>query len=89
MIKVDNGEISYQDLCSMGIINMVEKTTDYRIRLPYLWASVLVKKSKISGMTYWKSMFDYDDPIYWQNFEDFNAKFWALRLSLFYLLGYR
>ncbi|GBC07211.1 hypothetical protein RclHR1_07310003 [Rhizophagus clarus] len=34
-------------------------------------------------------MFDYDDPIYWQNFEDFNAKFWALRLILFHLLGYK
>ncbi|GBC01453.1 hypothetical protein RclHR1_00420015 [Rhizophagus clarus] len=27
--------------------------------------------------------------MYWQNFEDFNAKFWALRLSLFRLLGYK
>ncbi|GBB85978.1 hypothetical protein RclHR1_12400006 [Rhizophagus clarus] len=34
-------------------------------------------------------MFNYDDPIYWQNFKDFNAKFWALRLSLFCLLGYK
>ncbi|GES78968.1 hypothetical protein GLOIN_2v583658 [Rhizophagus clarus] len=40
-------------------------------------------------MTYWRSMFNYDDPIYWQNFKDFNAKFWALRLSLFCLLGYK
>ncbi|GBB92697.1 hypothetical protein RclHR1_20430004 [Rhizophagus clarus] len=85
----DNGEISYQDLSSMGILNIEEKTTGCYIRLPYLWASVLVKRSKHSGMTYWRSMFDYDDPIYWQNFEDFNAKFWALRLSLFRLLGYK
>ncbi|GES92454.1 protein PFC0760c [Rhizophagus clarus] len=34
-------------------------------------------------------MFEYDEPIYWQNFEKFNAQFWALRLSLFRLLGYQ
>ncbi|GES91183.1 hypothetical protein GLOIN_2v1592612 [Rhizophagus clarus] len=35
------------------------------------------------------NLFDYYEPMYWQNFEDFNAKFWALRLSLFRLLGYK
>jgi hypothetical protein len=34
-------------------------------------------------------MFEYDEPIYWQNFEYFNCKFWALPLSLFKLLGYK
>ena len=40
-------------------------------------------------MNFWKSMFEYDEPMYWQNFERFNAQFWALRLSLFRLLGYQ
>ncbi|CAG8574422.1 7739_t:CDS:2 [Funneliformis caledonium] len=91
-IMIDERSTSYQDLNSMGILNLVlvkPSTGDHQIRLPYTWASVLVRASKDPGMTYWKSMFDYDEPMYWQNFEDFNAKFWALRLSLFHLLGYK
>ncbi|RHZ86550.1 hypothetical protein Glove_49g6 [Diversispora epigaea] len=34
-------------------------------------------------------MFTYDEPMYWQNFENFNAQFWTLRLSLFRLLEYQ
>ena len=33
-------------------------------------------------------MLKYDEPMNWQNFEDFNVKFWALRLCLFRLIGY-
>src|SRR6185436_1733222 len=54
---------------------------------PYVWASVLAECSKNPGMKYWQSMFEYDEPMFWQNFENFNAKFWVLRLSLFKLLG--
>ncbi|CAG8815472.1 37851_t:CDS:2, partial [Gigaspora margarita] len=91
-IMLDDGFTSYQDLSSMGILNLIliEPTTGKcHIRIPYLWASLLVRSSNHAGMAYWKSMFDYDEPMYWQNFEEFNAKFWALRLSLFYLLGYK
>jgi hypothetical protein len=31
-------------------------------------------------------MLKYDEPMNWLNFEDFNTKFWALRLSLFCLI---
>ncbi|CAB4430422.1 unnamed protein product [Rhizophagus irregularis] len=81
---------SYQDLSSMGIISLVldPKTDRYYIQIPYLWASIIVEYSDHPGMECWKSMLEYDEPMYYANFEDFNARFWALRLSLFRLLGY-
>src|SRR5206468_2313992 len=89
-ITVANQSITYQELSSFGILNLVQQTTgDYLIRLPYVWASVIVERCKDRGMDYWKSMLNYDEPMYWQNFEDFNVKFWALRLSLFELLGHK
>ena len=92
-IMFDGQLTSYQDISSMGILNLVlvePSTGEHQIRLPYTWASILVRtsESKNPGMTYWKSMFDYNKPIHWSDFEDFNARFWALRLSLFRLLGY-
>ncbi|CAG8500202.1 16689_t:CDS:2 [Funneliformis caledonium] len=90
-IKVGDEFKSYQDLSSMGILNLVpiKKGKCYNVRLPYIWVFILVQSSEHSGMDYWKSMIDYDEPMHWQNFEMFNAKFWALRLSLFRLLGYK
>ncbi|RHZ82216.1 hypothetical protein Glove_110g19 [Diversispora epigaea] len=83
---------SYRDLSSMGLINLVLANTitkKFYIHIPYSWTSILVKSSNKSEMSFWKSMFTYDEPMYWQNFENFNAQFWALRLSLFRLLGYQ
>ena len=86
----DKKTTSYRDLSSMGIITLVfdPKTKGYYIQIPYLWASIIVEFSGHPGMEFWKSMLDYDEPMYYANFEDFNARFWALRLSLFRLLGY-
>ncbi|CAG8716047.1 14804_t:CDS:2, partial [Funneliformis caledonium] len=61
---------------------------EYLIRLPYVWVCAIVESSNDPGMMYLDSMLKYDEPINWQNFEDFNAKFWALRLNLFRLIGY-
>src|SRR5690606_1546707 len=57
-------------------------------RMPYLWMSILVGISKHTELMFWQQMLKYDEPMYWQNFEDFNSKFLALRISLFRLIGY-
>ena len=90
VIMLDKTPMTYEDLSSMGFVNLVrlEQTREYLIRLPYVWACVIVENSNDPGMIYWKSMLKYDEPMDWQNFEDFNVKFWALRLSLFRLMGY-
>ncbi|CAB4411785.1 unnamed protein product [Rhizophagus irregularis] len=80
---------TYEELVSMGLINLVPAgTCCYLIRLPYLWVCAIAEYSADPDLSNWKSMLQYDDPINWQNFEDFNAKFLALRLALFRLLGY-
>ncbi|POG62894.1 uncharacterized protein OCT59_025295 [Rhizophagus irregularis] len=79
---------TYEELVSMGLINLVPAGEKYLIRLPYLWVCAIAECSSDPDLSNWKSMLQYDDPINWQNFEDFNAKFLALRLALFRLLGY-
>ncbi|CAB4430039.1 unnamed protein product [Rhizophagus irregularis] len=91
-VKVENHELgkflTYRDLVSMGFVNLVPAGEKYLIRLPYLWVCAIAECSSDPDLSNWKSMLQYDDPINWQNFEDFNAKFLALRLALFRLLGY-
>ena len=82
----------------MGILTLVpykknqsskeQSMNAFQIRMPYLWMSKLVTASEHPGMRFWQDMLNYDEPMYWQNFEDFNAKFFALRLNLFRLAGY-
>ncbi|CAG8456870.1 1628_t:CDS:2 [Paraglomus occultum] len=78
----DESKISYQKLSSRGIVNLIKKDTSSKYYLQllyyYVWVSALVEvqASKHPGMKYWKVMLNYDEPMYWQNFEDFNAKFW-------------
>lgn len=88
-----NGPMTYQDLSSRGILNLEHsRFTDgvewFKIRIPYLWMSILVAASVHPGMAFWKAMLNYDELRRWQDFEDFNVRFLALRLSLFSLLGY-
>ncbi|CAB5353462.1 unnamed protein product [Rhizophagus irregularis] len=88
-VKDNEGKLqTYEELVSMGLINLVPAGTLYLIRLPYLWVCAIAEYSTDPDLSNWKSMLQYDDPINWQNFEDFNAKFLALRLGLFRLLGY-
>ena len=89
VITADNKSLTYVELSSMGLVNLVPmEQTNYLIRLPYVWICAIVESSNDAGMMYWKSMLDYDEPMNWSNFEDFNTKFWALRLILFRLIGY-
>ncbi|CAB4408036.1 unnamed protein product [Rhizophagus irregularis] len=88
-VKDHEGKLqTYEELVSMGLINLVPAGTLYLIRLPYLWVCAIAEHSTDPDLSNWKSMLQYDDPINWQNFEDFNAKFLALRLGFFHLLGY-
>ncbi|CAB5186239.1 unnamed protein product [Rhizophagus irregularis] len=88
-VKDHEGKLqTYEELVSMGLINLVPAGTLYLIRLPYLWVCAIAEYSTDPDLSNWKSMLQYDDPINWQNFEDFNAKFLALHLGLFRLLGY-
>src|SRR5436190_1514989 len=88
--SLNERSMTYRELSSMGIVNLVpmEQIGEYLIRLPYVWVRAIVERSNDPGMTYWKFMLKYDEPMNWLNFEDFNTKFWALRLSLFRLIGY-
>ncbi|CAH1768544.1 6465_t:CDS:2, partial [Entrophospora sp. SA101] len=90
VVDPNESSMTYQELSSMGVVNLVpiKRTEEYLIQLPYVWVCAIVEDSKDPGMMYWKSMLKYDEPMYWQNFEDFNVKFWALCLSLFCLMGY-
>ncbi|CAB5395692.1 unnamed protein product [Rhizophagus irregularis] len=90
-ITLKKSSMTYQELSSMGIVNLVptKQTNEYLIRLPYVWVCAIVGNSNDPGLTYWKSMLNYDEPMNWSNFEDFNTKFWALRLCLFRLIGYK
>ncbi|GBB88475.1 hypothetical protein RclHR1_01500005 [Rhizophagus clarus] len=56
--------------------------------MPYVWVCAIVKSFSDLRMIYWKYMLKYDEPMNWKIFEDFNTKFWALRLSLFRLIEY-
>ncbi|RUS14604.1 hypothetical protein BC937DRAFT_93571, partial [Endogone sp. FLAS-F59071] len=91
-ISCVNETMTYQDVSSRGILNLeysrYESGEMFKIRIPYLWMSELVAASVHPGMSFWKTMLNYDEPMHWQDFEGFNVKFLALRLSLFRLLGY-
>ncbi|CAG8603982.1 8883_t:CDS:10, partial [Paraglomus occultum] len=91
-IDLDGEYTTYEELSSRGILTLTLyniETGEYQIQIPYIWASVLVRASKQPEMAFWKEMLNYEEPVHWQNWEDFNAQFWALRLNLFRLAGYQ
>ncbi|CAB4399715.1 unnamed protein product [Rhizophagus irregularis] len=85
-----NQSISYKLLKSSGILTLEPANTGFYIRIPYLWIRLLVKKSANKSINkFWHVMIDPDEPFYWQNWEIFNVKFWALRYCLFSALRYK
>src|ERR1043165_5817119 len=73
-IILNERSITYQEFSSMGIVNLVPmEQSEYLIRLPYVWVCAIVETSNDPGLTYWKSMLKYDEPMNWPNFEDFNT----------------
>ncbi|PKY53156.1 hypothetical protein RhiirA4_498387 [Rhizophagus irregularis] len=82
-IMLNKISMSYQELSSMGVVNLVltEERGEYLIRLPYVWVCAIVESSDDHEMMYWKSMMlRHDEP--WQNFEDFNANFPDVEVDL-------
>src|SRR5947209_2069590 len=62
----------------------------FYIRLPYLWVQLLIKNCDDRSIhKFWHGMIDPDEPFYWQDWEIFNVKFFALRYCLFSVLGHR
>ncbi|GBC46902.2 hypothetical protein GLOIN_2v1668084 [Rhizophagus irregularis DAOM 181602=DAOM 197198] len=86
----ENESISYKMLKSNGILSLEPVNTKFYIRIPYLWIRLLVKKAVNKSINkFWHEMIDPDEPFYWQNWETFNVKFWALRYCLFSALGFK
>ncbi|GBB94196.1 hypothetical protein RclHR1_02310002 [Rhizophagus clarus] len=80
---------SYEDLDHAGILKLIQcKKEHYQIRIPYVLVCLLVKQSRSNDLVFWNEMLIYEETMWWQSFEEFNARFWALRLHLFRLAGY-
>src|SRR4051794_34745338 len=79
-------QFSYQTLKSLGILNLepadIARTTFY-IHLPYLWVWLLIKNaSSQSVYKFWKLLIDPKQQFCWQQWENFNIGFLALRICL-------
>src|SRR5262249_17735468 len=84
-----NGKKSYIDLSSEGIISL-EMIPDNPgmsyVRMPYVWVWILTSLAEFREGKFWDVMIDQDSHILWQAFEDFNVRFWILRLQLLKVL---
>ncbi|CAG8567970.1 9766_t:CDS:2 [Ambispora leptoticha] len=86
-----NQYVSYKMLKSLGILTLepVDSTRFY-IRLPYIWVWLLVKNSGDRSIyKFWNLMINPEEQFYWQQWENFNVNFWALRMCLLSVLGYK
>ncbi|CAG8681917.1 7737_t:CDS:2 [Dentiscutata erythropus] len=85
--------VSYKTLKSLGILTLepADKIyTRFYIRLPYLWMWLLIKKAGDRSIyKFWDLMINPEEQFYWQQWEKFNINFWALRICLFSVLGYK
>ncbi|CAG8601353.1 10204_t:CDS:2 [Gigaspora rosea] len=85
--------VSYKTLKSLGILSLepADKIcTRFYIRLPYLWMWLLIKKAGDRSIyKFWNLMINPEEQFYWQQWEIFNINFWALRICLFSVLGYK
>ncbi|CAG8727328.1 14750_t:CDS:2, partial [Funneliformis mosseae] len=86
--------ITYKILKSNGILTLEPTSRKnngfFYIRLPYLWVRLLIKNADNRSIhKFWHVLIDPDEPFYWQDWEIFNVKFWALRYCLFSALGHK
>ncbi|CAI2192217.1 5893_t:CDS:2 [Funneliformis geosporum] len=83
--EIGNDKFSYVDLSSKGIINL-EATHDNPkmsyIRMPYIWVWITTSIKEFKAGQFWDVMIDQKSHILWQSFEEFNMRFWVLRLQL-------
>ncbi|RUS13439.1 hypothetical protein BC937DRAFT_95336, partial [Endogone sp. FLAS-F59071] len=91
-ITVGNNSITYKTLRSAGILNLEPqgKRDKFYVRVPYMWMVLLAKAASQSSKSPWRFWTTFLDPagtISWGQWEKFNIKFWALRLSLLSAAG--
>ncbi|CAI2180355.1 897_t:CDS:2, partial [Funneliformis geosporum] len=83
--EIGNDKFSYVDLSSKGIINL-EATCDnpkmFYVRMPYIWVWITTSIKEFKAGQFWDVMIDQKSHILWQSFEEFNMRFWVLRLQL-------
>ncbi|RPB20973.1 hypothetical protein L211DRAFT_462713 [Terfezia boudieri ATCC MYA-4762] len=80
---------SYRDFSDKGVLSLIPSPRHgfWKIRIPYLWLCTFMEFSDSPVRKYWEEMLKYDEPMYWQNFEMFNLKFLAMRLTLLRMTG--
>lgn len=87
--EIEKG-VTYVDLSSKGIINLEEVPHHpnmlFYVRMPYMWVWILTSLNEFEIGKFWDVMFDQESYVLWQGFEDFNMRFWVLRLQLFKVL---
>ncbi|GES85234.1 hypothetical protein GLOIN_2v1668084 [Rhizophagus clarus] len=82
--------ITYRLLKSSRILALEPIKNGFYVHLPYLWIQLLLKKAVNKSINqFWHVMISPNEPCYWQNWEIFNIKFWALRYYLFSVLEYK
>ncbi|CAG8509730.1 3294_t:CDS:2 [Funneliformis caledonium] len=83
--KIGNDKFSYVDLSSKGIINLEATRDNPRmsyVRMPYIWVWITTSTKEFKAGQFWDVMIDQNSHILWQSFEEFNMRFWVLRLQL-------
>ncbi|CAG8543031.1 3327_t:CDS:2, partial [Acaulospora colombiana] len=91
MDEYKNKYVSYKMSKSLGILMLkpVDSTRFY-IRLPYIWMWLLLKNAGDQSIyKFLKLMINPEEQFYWQQWENFNVNFWALRMCLLSVLGYK
>lgn len=58
----------------------------FYVRMPYMWVWILISLNEFEIGKFWDVIFDQESYVLWQGFEDFNMRFWVLRLQLFKVL---
>ncbi|PKY28737.1 hypothetical protein RhiirB3_391284 [Rhizophagus irregularis] len=87
------GKIIYVPILAgriQGIINLEEVPHHpnmlFYVRMPYMWVWILISLNEFEIGKFWDVIFDQESYVLWQGFEDFNMRFWVLRLQLFKVL---
>ncbi|CAB5357054.1 unnamed protein product [Rhizophagus irregularis] len=87
--EIEKG-VTHVDLSSKGIINLEEVPHHpnmlFYVRMPYMWVWILISLNEFEIGKFWDVIFDQESYVLWQGFEDFNMRFWVLRLQLFKVL---
>ncbi|CAG8504148.1 5615_t:CDS:2 [Funneliformis mosseae] len=84
--EIGNDKISYIDLASKGIINLEVTCDDPNksyVRMPYIWVWITTSIKEFKAGRFWDVMINHKSHTLWQSFEEFNMRFWVLRLQLF------